>query len=120
MPAHHLAAEYLDAYIALAGLADADAPLWRNAPGPRRTLSGEALSGRSVLDIVKRRRKAAGLPPDICNHSVRATGITLHQDAKGDMEAARQLAGHANIKTTQLYSRSGDKKQKAEVERVQL
>jgi hypothetical protein len=28
--------------------------------------------------------------------------------------------GHANIKTTQLYNRSGDKKQKAEVERVQL
>jgi site-specific recombinase XerC len=49
-----------------------------------------------------------------------ATGITLHQDAKGDMEAARQLASHANIKTTQLYNRSGDKKQKAEVERVQL
>jgi hypothetical protein len=36
------------------------------------------------------------------------------------MEAARQLTGHANIKTAQLYSRSGDKKRKAELERVQL
>jgi hypothetical protein len=36
------------------------------------------------------------------------------------MEAARQLAGHANIKTRRLYNRSGDKKQKAEVERGQL
>ncbi len=121
VPAHHVAAEYLDAYIALAGLGDTpDAPLWQNAPGHNRTLSGEALSERGALGIVKRRCKAAGLPPDICNHSFRATGITLHQDAKGDMEAARQLAGHANIKTTQLYNRSGDKKQKAEVERVQL
>lgn len=120
VPAHHLAAEYLDAYIALAGLCKPDAPLWQNAPGHSRTLSGEALSERGALGIVKRRCKVAGLPSDICNHSFRATGITLHQDAKGDMEAARQLAGHANIKTTQLYNRSGDKKQKAEVERVQL
>lgn len=41
-------------------------------------------------------------------------------EAGGDMEAARQVAGHANIKTTQLYNRSGDRKRKAEVERVQL
>ncbi len=32
----------------------------------------------------------------------------------------RQSAGHANIKTTQLYNRSGDRKRKAEVERVQV
>jgi site-specific recombinase XerD len=121
VPAHHLAAEYLDAYIAMAGLGEKpDAPLWQNAPGHSRTLSGLALSERGALGIVKRRCRAAGLPSDICNHSFRATGITLHQDAKGDMEAARQLAGHANIKTTQLYNRSGDKRQKAEVERVQL
>jgi hypothetical protein len=64
---------------------------YQYAPGHARTLTGEALSERGALDIVKRRCKAAGLPPDICNHSFRATGITLHQDAKGDMEAARQL-----------------------------
>ena len=69
---------------------------------------------------MKRRCKPAALPPDICNHSFRATGIALHQDAKGDLEAARQIAGHADVRTTQLYNRSGDKKQKAEVERVQL
>jgi len=121
VPAHHVAAEYLDAYIAAAGLADRpDAPLWQNAPGHARTLTGEPLSERGALDIVKRRCRAVGLPPEICNHSFRATGITLHQDAKGDLEAARQLAGHADVRTTQLYNRSGDKKQRAEVERVQL
>jgi integrase len=120
VPAHHVAAEYLDAYIAVAGLTEADAPLWQNAPGHSRTLSGRALSERGALGIVKGRCRAAGLPSDICNHSFRGTGLTLYMDAKGDMEAARQLAGHANIKTTQLYNRSGDKKQKAEVERVQL
>jgi integrase/recombinase XerD len=121
VPAHHLAAEYLDAYIALAGIADQpEVPLWQNAPGHGGKLSGEALSERGALGMVKRRCKAAGLPGDVCNHSFRATGITLHQDAGGDLEAARQLAGHANIKTTQLYNRSGDRKRRAEVERVQL
>jgi len=121
VPAHHMAAEHLDAYIALAGLGgQAGAPLWQNAPGHARMLSGMALTQRGALDIVKRRCRAAGLPPDICNHSFRGTGITLHQDAGGDMEAARQLANHASVKTTQLYNRSGDRKRKAEVERVQL
>jgi hypothetical protein len=41
-------------------------------------------------------------------------------EAGGDMETARQLANHASVKTTQLYNRSGDKKRKTEVERVQL
>jgi site-specific recombinase XerD len=121
VPAHHCAAEYLDAYIALAGIAEQpDAPLWQNAPGHGGKLSGEALSERGALGMVKRRCREAGLPGDICNHSFRATGITLHQDAGGDLEAARQIAGHANIKTTQLYNRSGDRKRRAEVERVQL
>jgi site-specific recombinase XerD len=121
VPAHHAAAEYLDAYIAMAGLGDRpDAPLWQNAPGHARQLSGEALTERGALDIVKRRCRAAGLPPDICNHSFRGTGLTLYMEAGGDMETARQLANHASVKTTQLYNRSGDKKRKAEVERVQL
>jgi integrase len=83
-------------------------------------LKGEVLTERGALDIVKRRCRAAALPADICNHSFRGTGLTLYMDANGDLETARQLAGHANIKTTQLYNRSGDRKRKAEVERVQL
>jgi site-specific recombinase XerC len=121
VPAHHLAAEYLDAYVAASGLqATPDAPLWQSAPRHSKTLSGKGLSARAALDIVKRRCSTAGLPDDICNHSFRATGITLHQDAGGDLEAARQIAGHASVKTTQLYNRAGDKKRRAEVERVQL
>jgi integrase/recombinase XerD len=85
-----------------------------------RALSGQALSQRGALDIVKRRCEAAGLPVDICNHSFRGTGMTLFMDADGDMETARQLANHASVKTTQLYNRSGDRKRRAEVERVQL
>ena len=63
MPAHHCAAEYLDAYLTLAGFADhSEAPLWQNAPGHGGKLSGKALSERGALGMVKRRCKAAGLP----------------------------------------------------------
>jgi site-specific recombinase XerD len=121
VPAHHMAAAHLDVYVALAAFADTpNVPLWQSAPRHGGRLSGQPLSERAALDIVKRRCAAAGLPADICNHSFRATGITLHQDAGGDLEAARQIAGHSSIKTTQLYNRSGDKKRRAEVERVQL
>lgn len=120
VPAHHLAAEALDAYLARAELADQlEVPLWQSGT-PGGLLSGQRLSPRGALDMVKRRCATAGLPADICNHSFRATGITLHQDAGGDLEAARQLAGHASVKTTQLYNRSGDRRRRAEVERVQL
>jgi site-specific recombinase XerC len=121
VPAHHHAAELVDAYLAMSGLRDTpDAALWQGAPGRAGKLSGAAMTERAALGIVKRRCAAAGLPDDICNHSFRATGITLHQDAGGDLEAARQLAGHASVKTTQLYNRSGDRTRRAEVERVQL
>ena len=105
----------------MAGLqATLDAPLWQNSPGHADRLFGEGLTERGALDIMKRRCRDAALPDDLCNHSLRATGITLHQDAGGDLEAARQIAAHANIKTTQLYNRSGDRKRRSEVERVQL
>jgi integrase/recombinase XerD len=120
VPVHHRAAEILDAYVTMAGISDADAPLWQKAPGHARTLSGQVLTERGALGIVKRRCRAAGLPADICNHSFRATGMTLYMDAGGDLESARQLANHASVKTTQLYNRSCDRKQRAEVERVQL
>ena len=54
--------------------------------------------------MVKRRCEAAGLPDDICNHSFRATGITIHQQRSGDIQEAAKLAGHKNVRTTQLGS----------------
>lgn len=121
VPAHHLAATYVEAYLDAAGLRQQpDAPLWQNIAGRSKKLSGKAITQRGVLSIVKRRCAQAGLPSDICNHSFRATAITLHQVNGGDLESARQLANHSSIKTTQLYNRAGDKKKRAEVERVQF
>jgi integrase len=77
-------------------------PLFQSAPGDAKVLSGNALDRSAVLGIVKGRCRDVGLPASICNHSFRATGITLHQENGGDIEAAARSAGHADSQTTRL------------------
>jgi integrase/recombinase XerD len=123
LPAHHLVREYLEDYLQAAELrelADGRAPLFQSAPRRSKTLSGKPLDRSAVLGIVKRRCRDAGLPAAICNHSFRATGITLHQENGGDIEAAARLAGHADMRTTQLYNRKSGGVSSIEVERVHL
>jgi site-specific recombinase XerD len=121
IPCHHKTRDYLRLYIQAAGLAPASrVPLFQSAPRRSRALSGLPLDRRAVLLLVKRRCKAVGLPASVCNHSFRATGITIHQENGGDIVEAQKLAGHADLRTTQLYNRKNGKMQRAEVERVQL
>jgi site-specific recombinase XerD len=121
IPAHHLVREALRAYVAAAALEPrCKGPLFQSAPRKAPGLSGKALSRSDVWAMVKRRCAAAGLPANICNHSFRATGITIHQENGGRIEDAAELAGHASTRTTQLYNRKLRKVARAEVERVQL
>jgi integrase len=82
-------------------------------------LTGEAMSIDDALRAVKRRCRMAALPSSICNHSFRATGITVHQENGGRLEDTQELAGHADARTTRLYIRRARKIAQAEVERVQ-
>jgi len=121
IPCHHKTRDYLRAYLEAARLErESRLPLFQSAPHRTGALSGLALNRRDVLRIVKRRCKAVGLPASVCNHSFRATGITIHQENGGDIVEAQQLAGHADVRTTQLYNRKHGKLLRAEVERVQL
>jgi integrase/recombinase XerD len=123
LPAHHLVREYLRGYLDASGLGELAArraPLFQSAPRRAKALSGKPLDRSSVLGIVKRRCFAVGLPESICNHSFRATGITIHQENGGTLDAAARLAGHADTRTTQLYSRARAVVVSAEVERVEL
>ena len=121
IPCHHKTRDYLRSYMLAAALQPSSrAPLFQSAPGRSRAFTGAALDRRAVLRIVKRRCEPLGLPPSVCNHSFRATGITIHQENGGDIVEAQKLAGHADPRTTQLYNRKSGKMQRAEVERVQL
>jgi integrase/recombinase XerD len=121
IPCHHQARDYVRAYLSSAGIeAGGRAPLFQTARGRTALLTGNPMRRTDALAMVKRRANAAGLPSSICSHSFRATGITIHQENGGRLEDAQELAGHADMRTTQLYNRKSRKVARAEVERVQL
>jgi len=118
VPAHHNAADYLDAYLAAAGIAaERKSPLFRSIDR-HRTLTARPIDSRNALDIIKRRAKAIGLPETICCHTFRATGITAYLENGGTIEHAQQIANHESPKTTKLYDRTSDQITLDEVERI--
>ena len=118
VPAHHRAAEALDAYLEAAGLEDGRAALFQSADRVGDRLTGRSLTRRVVLATIKRRAATAGLPPSTCCHTFRATGITAYLSNGGTLEHAQQIAGHASPKTTKLYDRTADTVTVDEIERI--
>ena len=121
VPVHHTAEEYIDAYLDAAGIrSELKTPLFRTTRGRSRTLTGNGLQEREALFMVKRRAAAAGLPATICNHTMRATGITAYLENGGTMENAQAIAAHESPRTTKLYDRRNDLINLDEIERIQL
>jgi len=119
VPAHHLAEEYLDAYLDAAGLrAERKGPLFRSAMGRKRQLTDHALEREEVFLMIRRRAKDAGLSPTLCCHTFRATGITAYLLNGGTLENAQAIACHESARTTKLYDRRGDQVSLNEIERI--
>jgi integrase/recombinase XerD len=119
VPAHHNAADYVDAYIAAAGIAaNKKSPLFRSVGGRKQTLTDRPIYARNALHMIKRRAKVAGLSDAIGNHTFRATGITAYLENGGTIENAQAIANHESPKTTKLYDRTSDQITLDEVERI--
>ncbi len=121
LPVHHSAEEYLDAYIAAAGLAEEKKmPLFRSTTGRSGVLNAVAMSRGDVLRMIKRRAKVAGLSTEIGCHTFRGTGITAYLNNKGIIENAQMIAQHKSPRTTKLYDRRSRDVALDEIERIQL
>ena len=122
VPAHHVAQEYVDAYLAAARIGeDRRGPLFRSGkPGRRDVLGNQAMSRMNALKMIKRRARKAGLPAEICAHSFRGTGITEYLRNGGDLEVAARIAGHESTRTTQLYNRLREEISLDEIERIHI
>jgi integrase len=108
VPAHRRAEAYVDAYLAVVGIAgDPKSPLFRTLDRHYR-LTDRRLHRREVLAMIKRRARDADLPSDICCHTFRATGITAYLENGGTIEHAQRIAAHESPRTTKLYDRTGD------------
>lgn len=70
-----------------------------------------------MLRIVKDRCLAAGLSEEFCNHTFRGTGIAVFLQNGGSLEAAQDMANHADPRTTKLYDRRKDLAMLNEIER---
>ena len=120
VPAHHHAEAYVDAYLDAGGLwADRKGPLFR--PVDRHgALLPRPLTRLAVLKMVKRRARAAGIPPTTCCHTFRATGITAYLENGGTLEHAQAIAAHASPRTTKLYDRTAEALTLDEIERITI
>ncbi|WP_422929699.1 tyrosine-type recombinase/integrase [Singulisphaera sp. PoT] len=120
VPAHPMAAVYMDAYLAAAGMGDDwKGPLFRTV-GRDHVLTPRAMASNDSLKMIKRRARAAALPRTTCNHTFRATGITMYLNNGGRLERAQELAAHEDIKTTKLYDRRREKSMMKEVRRISI
>ena len=122
IPAHHVAQEYVDAYLEAARIGeDRRGPLFRSCePGRREALQMRGMSRMSALKMIKRRARKAGLPAEICAHSFRGTGITEYLRNGGDLEVAARIAGHESTRTTQLYNRLREEISLDKIERIHI
>lgn len=118
LPVHHKAQEYMDAYIAEAGIeGQRDTPLFRTMDR-QRLLTDRRMHRREVLAMIKRRARHAHLGQEICCHTFRATGITTYLLNGGTLENAQQIANHESPRTTKLYDRTNDEVTLDEIERI--
>jgi len=119
MPCHHKLEDYLDAYLAAAGLrGDRQGPLFRCVIGKTGVLTRKPMSRTDVWYMVRRRAADAGIQTAIGCHTFRATGITDYLTNGGRIEVAQRMAGHSNAKTTGLYDRRHDDISVGEVEKI--
>jgi len=120
VPCHHSLDEYLDAWIAAAGIGDdKKGPLFRSFKKGDK-LTGNPITRSDVLYMIKRRARVAALPYSTCCHTFRATGITAYLQNGGSLEHAQQIAAHQSPRTTKLYDRTKDEISLDEVERIKF
>jgi hypothetical protein len=105
------APQLLGAYIAAAGiLEDRKGSPFRSARGPNGSVSSDkAMSRRDAWRMIGRGAKAAGITAPICNHTVRATGITAYLSNGGALEHAQEMAAHESSRTTKLCHRTTER-----------
>ena len=116
---HHNLDQYLEEYIAAAGL-NPKGPLFPRSHGSENHLKPKAMSRQASYKMIRRRAAALGLTVKIGNHTFRGTGITAFRKNGGRLDVAQKMAGHASPETTMLYDHSDDEVSLDEIERIVL
>lgn len=105
---HPVAAERIHAYLERDNQREPDnAPLFRSIRG--RTTGG-AVTGNGIYKVVAQWARAAGINIEgLGVHGLRATAATNALEPDADIAKVQVWLGHANISTTRLYDRRGQR-----------
>lgn len=114
-------------WLAAAGLSfDAESPLFPAFAADKRTILRRPLTRDNVRKLVKRYCRQAGIEPQrlgrrgIGVHSLRKTAITNALEHGAKMEQVQQLAGHSDIRTTQLYYQARERDAEDAARHIQI
>jgi integrase/recombinase XerD len=118
VPLHPESVERLNAWIALAQLADErNGPLFRPAKSPRGLgkdgFRAAPLTVRAVEYLVKHYAASLDLDPAVTVHSLRVTALTTARERGADVIDLQDFAGHADPRTTLTYIRTRDRLSKS-------
>ena len=88
--------------------------LLRNGHHPGNVLflsnRGERLTRDRVLQIIKERARAAGLPENVYPHILRHSFATHLLENGADLRVIQDMLGHASLSTTQVYTHVDQKR----------
>jgi len=117
LPLHPVAAERIYAYLERDSLRlPGPGPLFRSIRG--RT-TGAGVSANGIYKLVAQWAQAAGIEVDgLGVHGLRATAATNALEHDADIAKVQMWLGHANIATTRLYDRRGQRPEDSPTYRV--
>jgi integrase len=105
MPAHHKLEQFLDEYLAAAGIReDGKTPLFRSAVGKTGELTQRPMNRIDAYRMVRRRTAEAGFKIKLGCHVLRATAITAYLETGGTLKkrpgrgGARKSAHHKTLR----------------------
>lgn len=110
LPLHPVAAERIYAYLEKDNQREpGNGPLFRSIRG-RTTGTGTGISANGIYTVVAQWAKAAGIQVEgLGVHGLRATAATNALEHDADIVKVQEWLGHANISTTRLYDRRGQR-----------
>ncbi len=76
---------------------------------------GKPLTRMTVLNIVKRQARMAGIQKEISPHTFRHSFATHLVEAGADLRAVQEMLGHASITTTEIYTHLDRQRLKEEI-----
>ena len=108
LPLHPVAAERIYAYLERdVGRDAAPGPLFRSMRG---TTTGAGVTANGLYTIVAQWARVAGIEVERLGvHGLRATAATNALEHDADIAKVQMWLGHANISTTRLYDRRGQR-----------